>query len=148
MICTAALPLLILIPLFSMQLVLLWAMATEPLRSPTLVVGSNSLAMAAACRVSPLARIPTDLANGSDEQDAELDELLPPANADSGAEEGLETSGSKNIAHHLLKWGEVEMPEDWYGRPEHAQAPERVGHLSFGTVLDDPQPPVKGRWYN
>ncbi|KAF6829712.1 hypothetical protein CPLU01_07794 [Colletotrichum plurivorum] len=148
MICTAALPLLILISLFVMQMVLLWAMATEPLRGPTLVVGFNSLALAAACRVSPLAKIPADLGDRNDEQDAELDELMPRSNEGSGAEESLETSGSKNMAHYRLKWGEVEMPEDWYGRPEHAQAPERVGHLSFGTVLDDPQPPVEGRWYN
>ncbi|KAF6829472.1 hypothetical protein CMUS01_08147 [Colletotrichum musicola] len=148
MICTAALPLLILISLFSMQLVLLWSLSTEPLRSPTLVVGSNSLAIAAACRVSPLAKIPTDLGDRKDEQDAELDELMPRSIADSGAEESLESGGSKNMAHYRLKWGEVEMPEEWYGRPEHDQAPERIGHLSFGTVLDDPQPPVEGRWYN
>lgn len=148
MICTAALPLLALIILFAMQLVMLWAVATEPLRTATLVVGSNSLAIAAACQVSPLAKIPTGLSDRNDEQDTELDVLMPSSTEDPGAEESLESGGSRNLAHYRLKWGEVEMPEEWYGQPEHDQAPERVGHLSFGTVFDDPKAPIEGRWYN
>lgn len=130
------------------------------------ILSNNSIALAAACRVSPLARIPNDddrdgvdahaarleaimaaLDGGMDPSSSgtELQEFLPPAE-DAGNES--QPGNAKDMIYHRLMWGEVKMPEDWYQQYgfEDDGAP-RVGHLSFGTYLDDPQPPTKGRLY-
>ncbi|KAF6800357.1 hypothetical protein CMUS01_15544 [Colletotrichum musicola] len=111
------------------------------------IVGSNSLAISAACRVSPLAQVPRSDGDeiGEDtkqtahkqvdhiptddttRRDNELEELVPPAETSPEVEEGC--SGVGDIALHPLKWGEVEMPEDWYTRE--GEDSDNVGHLSF-----------------
>lgn len=58
------------------------------------------------------------------------------------------------MARGLLKWGEVEMPADFYTRfldsyqeVDHndMMQHQQVGHLSFGT--HDVVPPQERRWY-
>ncbi|KAF6838166.1 hypothetical protein CMUS01_04737 [Colletotrichum musicola] len=75
----------------------------------------------------------------------ELQEFLPQP---LGAENESQPSNAKDTIYHRLMWGEVKMPEDWYQKfgLDDDGAP-CVGHLSFGTYLDDPQPPTKGRLY-
>ncbi|EFQ31583.1 hypothetical protein CGRA01v4_01460 [Colletotrichum graminicola] len=105
--------------------------------------------MLAASRVSPTAKIPRIAGH---ERGAaagiELQELIPAS--DKGYGESVNSNAHKNMAYRLLKWGEVEMPEDWHresAEEGNDQEAPRVGHLSFGTILDDPQPPTEGYFY-
>ncbi|KAF6802953.1 hypothetical protein CSOJ01_11227 [Colletotrichum sojae] len=101
------------------------------------IVGSNSLAIMAACRVSPLAQVPsedgheigedtTQVAHQSVDhtpaddtgRDTELEELVRTAETCSEFEEGC--GGVGDIALHPLKWGEVKMPEK-NGTPRRAR---------------------------
>ncbi|KAK2730433.1 hypothetical protein CKAH01_09547 [Colletotrichum kahawae] len=104
--------------------------------------------MAAACRVSPIAKIPIGIDDDDQGQATELEELRP-ASSMAVSEEGLSAiSRSTDLPLFLLKWGEVEMPKGWHEGVElDRQEATEIGHLSFGTVLDDPQPPKEGRFY-
>ncbi|KAK1857309.1 hypothetical protein CCHR01_00090 [Colletotrichum chrysophilum] len=109
------------------------------------VVGSNSMAIAAACRVSPLSQVPTHSNEENTTQDTELKELV--STTGEGVE-GVKGAGTpKTMIYFPLKWGEVEMPKNWHDQPEGCRETEGVGHLSFGTVLDNPRPPKEGRLY-
>ncbi|KAK1851083.1 hypothetical protein CCHR01_06311 [Colletotrichum chrysophilum] len=115
------------------------------------IAGSNSLAIEAACEVSPLAKVPGF--SREDQGDMKEMELLE---FDFGSnvpdeDDGLVMSDSReNMAFRLLKWGELRMPDEW-----HSQAavenddltPEDISHLGFGTILDDPKSPTEGRYY-
>ncbi|EQB58659.1 hypothetical protein CGLO_01063 [Colletotrichum gloeosporioides Cg-14] len=106
------------------------------------VVGSNSMAIAAACRVSPLAQVPTDSHEENNTHETELAELTGEyVQAMNGSD------NQKKMIYFPLKWGEVKMPKGWFKHPADGQEPEEVGHLSFGTVLDCPSPPKDGRLY-
>ncbi|KAF6787345.1 hypothetical protein CSOJ01_15228 [Colletotrichum sojae] len=145
---TSSLPVLLLVILLIVMMVFPFALSWRPLPGYMPIVGSNSMAMAAACRVSPLAKVPGDLTGASDTEGVELDEIIPSANEDARAQSGDKLEGPKDMALHPLKWGEVEMPEEWYlEEGENGARSDRMGHLSFGTVLDDPQPPIEGRIY-
>ncbi|KAF6843762.1 hypothetical protein CMUS01_01772 [Colletotrichum musicola] len=109
-------------------------------------VGSNSLAISAACRASPLAKAYPSLDDPRLDQDTELEDLVPPPNDAAGAGEGPERACEKMVFCRL-KWGEVEMPEGWCQQEGDDPSSGQVGHLSFGTVFDDPRPPTQGRWY-
>ncbi|KAF5506131.1 hypothetical protein CGCS363_v004720 [Colletotrichum siamense] len=106
------------------------------------VVGSNSMAIAAACRVSPLAQVPPDSHEENNMQETELAELTGEY-----VEAANGSDNQKKMIYYPLKWGEVKMPKDWSKHPTDGQEPEEVGHLSFGTVLDCPSPPKDGRLY-
>lgn len=109
------------------------------------VVGANSLAMQAACQVSPLSRVKATLE--SDESDSDFDK--PVSSKDGSPETGKRLKGTKEMVFYRLKWGEVKMPDGWLRQEgTWTDCPDdEVGHLSFGTVFDDPRPPVEGRWY-
>ncbi|KAH0422041.1 hypothetical protein CcaCcLH18_13050 [Colletotrichum camelliae] len=143
---TASSPVLALAILGSIMVLIPIALSRKTLPGYMPIVGSNSLAMSAACRVSPLAKAPTSLSNMSDEQDTELDELVPSPGAEPEDEESSESVYEK-MALYRLKWGEVKVPADWYQETDDDQRLGRVGHLSFGTIFDDPKPPTEGRWY-
>ncbi|KAF4826317.1 hypothetical protein CGCTS75_v009288 [Colletotrichum tropicale] len=106
------------------------------------VVGSNSMAIAAACRISPLAQVPTDSHEENNMQETELAELTGEY-----VEAANGSDNQKKMIYFPLKWGEVKMPKDWSKHPTDGQEPKEVGHLSFGTVLDCPSPPKDGRLY-
>lgn len=112
-------------------------LSTQKLRGKMPIVGSNSLAIAAACRVSPLAKTHGDFRREHEMQTAEAGEPILAPNDDSGLER---SDSTQEIALCRLKWGEVRMPDNWYFGM-------RVGHLSFGSIFDDPQPPTYGRLY-
>ncbi|KAF6820539.1 hypothetical protein CSOJ01_00795 [Colletotrichum sojae] len=130
-------PIMIIIPI-----VLSWK--TNPGYMPA--VGSNSLAISAARRVSPLAKARPSLDDPRLDQDTELEDLVPPSDDAAGAGENTEKACEKMVFCRL-KWGEVEMPEGWCQQEGDDPSSEQVGHLSFGTVFDDPRPPTEGRWY-
>ncbi|KAK1844229.1 hypothetical protein CCHR01_13130 [Colletotrichum chrysophilum] len=106
------------------------------------------MAIAAACRVSPIAKIPTRIDHDDEGQATELEELRP-ASSIAVSEEGPSApSQSTDMPLFLLRWGEVEMPKGWYERVDlDGQEVAEIGHLSFGTVLDEPKPPKEGRFY-
>ncbi|KAF6808856.1 hypothetical protein CPLU01_15603 [Colletotrichum plurivorum] len=87
------------------------AMSAQKLPGQMPVVGSNSLAIAAACRVSPLAKTYGDFDREHEMQTAEAGEpnLVPDEDA------GMERPDiTQDIALYRLKWGEVRMPDYWY----------------------------------
>lgn len=73
-------------------------------------VGSNSLAISAACRVSPIAKARPSLDNPRLDQDTELEDLFPPSDDVTEAEKSPERACEKMV-FCWLKWGEVEMPK-------------------------------------
>ncbi|KAF6832925.1 hypothetical protein CPLU01_05874 [Colletotrichum plurivorum] len=112
------------------------------------LVGSNSLAILAACRVSPLSKAPRGLASKDGDPDTELEELtLRPEPAAEDPEGGEKAVARDDIVLYPLKWGEVKMPEDGYLQDDGLEEAGGVGHLGFGTVEDDPQPPTNGCRY-
>ncbi|KAJ0383896.1 hypothetical protein COL922a_009525 [Colletotrichum nupharicola] len=135
---TASLPVLVLAVLCAVLLVIPIAISRKTLPGHMPVVGSSSYAISLACRVSPLARVCSNLRTASDDQDS-----------NEGREEVGESLESvrEKMTLDRLKWGEVKMPEDWYHQEDDGQISERVGHLSFGTVFDNPKPPSEGRLY-
>ncbi|KAK2756606.1 hypothetical protein CKAH01_17153 [Colletotrichum kahawae] len=137
---TAAMPLLILAILGLIQILIPIALSRIPLRGYMPVEGTNSMAIATACQVSALTKLPGEVDQRNSEQGTELQELVPQMHGD--AEEY--SQNPKDMVFFKLRWGEVKMPEEWYRQEDEV---EGVAHLSFGTVLDDPQPPTEGRLY-
>ncbi|KAF6802925.1 hypothetical protein CSOJ01_11250 [Colletotrichum sojae] len=109
------------------------------------LVGSNSLAVSAACKVSPLSRAPRRSTTEDETEDIELEERTPRSTED--PEIGQTADAADDIVFYPLKWGEVKMPEDWYLQDDGAEEAIQVRHLGFGTLEDDPQPPTNGRRY-
>ncbi|KAI0533756.1 hypothetical protein GGR58DRAFT_485453 [Xylaria digitata] len=138
------------------------------------IVGSNSLAISAACHASSLSRatldnraqdIPRDGGGISEEvndggltetrqrqsseyTDVESTSMLHNHDPESmlGDNEGV----SKNldvlgrIARSKIRWGVVKMPPEWYTT---FTQNDEVEHLSFGVEKDEVSSPEPGRWY-
>lgn len=113
----------------------------------SVLVGTNSLAVAAACHPSSLSKA---LVPGQEEG---AGCQSPGADAD---EEGSLWEGEKRgkgvgdcLAESRIRWGVVRMPEGFHeGNLGMAiSGGEGVGHLSFGMREDGVEAPVKGRWY-
>lgn len=105
-------------------------------------VGSDSRAIAAACHVSSRAKASLDdQMTGKGEEH----ELISTAN-----EEGRGTLLA--VSRSLLKWGVVAMPQAWYDAHVNqlidSESRRVVGHLSFGTSLDDVKRPINGHLYS
>lgn len=134
------------------------------LPSNTVVVGSNSLAIAAACQVSPLVgqnqsqnqpRI-SHQESMVDQQDDEMElhHLMEPspsllARDDQASESRNDEEVWKDkllrVSQSKIKWGVVKMPSSWeeqFNRRDIA-----VEHISFGLPEDDVQQPIVGHWY-
>ncbi|KAF5509989.1 hypothetical protein CGCS363_v002445 [Colletotrichum siamense] len=149
---TLSLPVLILIILGSLMTLSPIALSRRNLPGCMPIVGSNSLAIMAACRVSPSAKIPTsdNSENTSiDQEDTELEDLVPESSRSISNEHEISNADTnKNIALHLLKWGEIKMPDEWYRLNEwRCRMEEDFQPLGFGTTLDEPQTPIEGCWY-
>lgn len=142
----------------------------------SLIVGSNSLALAAACHISPLTgqrpphmdAAPPGLKTLTlvAEQAVELQESRRLISSTSPPDMSGCLTGSKQMMHNggtseeecravltkvsqsKLKWGVVRMPEDWGSDYPRRDGGAPVGHISFGTVEDDNvEAPVDGRRY-
>ncbi|TDZ24289.1 hypothetical protein Cob_v003013 [Colletotrichum orbiculare MAFF 240422] len=151
---TSSLPLLLLVILGLAMVLVPVVLARRPLPGYMPIVGSNSAALQAASRPSPLAKLPAAaVVAGARSVDTaatalEMKDLIPPSSRrGSLSSSASATPDHRNLAFGLLKWGEVEMPEAWHSRVGDdwaEQTTERIKHLSFGTVLDQPQPPREG----
>lgn len=137
------------------------------------VVGSNSLAISAACHVSPLSHAASKepfmdtrsskvgskgIVTGHRYNTGQTHipgYLNHPSSLTSpeeplmskeihNYESGVEDSIFSNLARSKLRWGEVQMPQSWYRF--NSRTP--VQHLSFGVQEDTVLPPAPGRWYS
>lgn len=145
------------------------ATALPCLPGNTTVVGSESLAISAACHVSVRSVAAHDDSDeGNNRQDLNISDTRRVADisdhidAEAGgyqvddhvrllAHEATSSTTSADDQRRLLlsqgriKWGEVQMSPEWYR--QYDGLPEPVRHLSFGLEGDDVQEPEDGQWY-
>ncbi|KAG8164133.1 hypothetical protein KVR01_006051 [Diaporthe batatas] len=130
----------------------------------TVVVGSNSLAIAAACQVSPLTvesaakayfgKTGVEYNSAHQENEIELRHLMAPspslltggdqASATWNDEEDRKTILFR-VSQSKIRWGVVKMPPSW--AEQFNRRDTEVEHISFGVPEDDVQEPVPGHWY-
>lgn len=143
---TSPVAVLTLLIILSVMMIIFLGLSLRPTIGNMPVVGSNSLAIAANCRISPLSKVPRSFAVSGNGFETELEELMPPSFQ--GPQTRSDPEDPRDMIYSRLKWGEVKMPDEWYDQgDETREVYGEVGHLSFGTVMDDPQPPKEGRWY-
>lgn len=139
-------------------LLVIEAISRLALPGPIPVVGSNSLAIAAACQASSAngAGNPT---TGHEFNSAELYYLMPQTEA-SGTDDASTTGSCETdsiscqkdigprtkLTESEIKWGCVNMPGSWYHHIDDEDA-VMVKHLSFGTKEDGVSTPKSGCWY-
>lgn len=133
-----------------------------PLPPKTFVVGSNSLAIAAACQVSPLVGQNQPRPEKSyhestaEPQDDEIELRHLMAASSSLLTRDGQTSESRNdeevwkstllrVSQSKIRWGVVKMPSSWEEQFERQDI--TVEHISFGLPEDDVQQPIVGHWY-
>ncbi|KAK3315700.1 hypothetical protein B0H66DRAFT_559574 [Apodospora peruviana] len=123
------------------------------------VVGTNSLAISAACHASTLSKVVrSDESSGSDAEKGPfltVTETISPTTPGSADRLNSEVDWEESrkslavferLAQRKIKWGVVDMPKEYFDGVHMDECGE-VGHLSFGVEEDDVQPPVDGRWY-
>ncbi|KAI1858864.1 uncharacterized protein JN550_012323 [Neoarthrinium moseri] len=127
--------------------------ATGLFRLPenSIIVGSNSFAIAASCHVSPLSQ-----ADSKATDDAELEtgseRPVDGQNSDdcfaSAASHGSNELLTK-ISQCELKWGVVSVPAGWplNDSDDLEEDAPSVGHISFGTKIDEVSAPEVGKLY-
>lgn len=130
----------------------------------TVVVGSNSLAIAAACQVSPLVgrrdeqpragKSPSKYMASHQEDEIELRHLLTPSpslltlgdqDSDSWNDEEKRKATLLRVSRSKIRWGVVKMPSSWAEQFDRRDT--EVEHISFGLPEDDVQQPIVGHWY-
>lgn len=132
---TSPTPILILTILSAAMILFLIILSRRKLPGYMPIVGSNSLALAASCRVSLQAKVPKIRDSENRDRDGEVER----------SPESL-----KDMTLHPLKWGELGMLEDWrlcWQKSESDARSVKLACLGFGTELDKPRTPVEGRWY-
>jgi hypothetical protein len=133
-----------------------------PLPPNTVVVGSNSLAFAAACQVSPLVGQNQPQPRQShqehtaehQEDEIELQNLIEPnpgrlmrgdQASESWNQEEEREATLLRVSQSKIRWGVVKMPSCW--AEQFNRRDTEVEHISFGLPEDDVQQPVIGHWY-
>lgn len=130
------------------------------LPSNTVVVGSSSLAIAAACQVSPLvgkSQLRTSYQESRvDQQDDEMElrHLIAPSPSllscgdqasESRDDEEVWKATLLRVSQSKIRWGVVKMPSSW--EEQFHRRDIAVEHISFGLPEDDVQQPIGGHWY-
>lgn len=134
------------------------------LPSNTVVVGSNSLAIAAACQVSPLVGQNQSHPEAPRQKDTcdpqgngtsiELHRLMTPSPRDFTRDDQTsefyqddeeQKSLLARVSQSKIRWGVVKMPSSWEEQFDRRDI--AVGHVSFGLPEDDVQQPITGHWY-
>lgn len=130
----------------------------------TVVVGSNSLAIAAACQVSPLVgqsgeqprarNSPSEYMASHPEDEIELSHLVVPSPSllalsdqasDSWNDEEKRKETLLRVSRSKIRWGVVKMPPSW--AEQFNRRDTEVEHISFGLPEDNVQEPIEGHWY-
>jgi hypothetical protein len=148
-------PSLLLLLLFAILIFVPLPIALKRIPGYMPVVGSNSLAIAAACHVSPLTNVtspdPSSKTNALvDVEGTEGETTALKSDRTTVETKGLDQQRDRfvRMSQCLLKWGIVKMPKEWQDQYEPNQSSDgAVEHLSFGTILDEPREPVNNRWY-
>lgn len=122
----------------------------------SIVVGSNSFAIATSCHISPLSKI-DDMSNDDTKSDAAESDArsewlisarnsmdIPAPNMEDAPNEYLE-----KISQCELKWGVVSVPKGWplQDSDDLEEDAATVGHISFGTKMDEVSVPEVGKLY-
>ncbi len=124
-------------------------LALRKLPGNSVIVGSNSRALAAACHVSPLAKPDTDTECSTSVRDdlaaqqstvASLRGKAP--STDIRADNEHDGSRLGKLSQSKLRWGVVEMPPRYWASFE-----QPVGHVSFGTAQDNIIELLDRAWY-
>ncbi|KAH8766124.1 hypothetical protein F5883DRAFT_496436 [Diaporthe sp. PMI_573] len=130
----------------------------------TVVVGSNSLAIAASCQVSPLVGqtyeqphsriVQQEYMAGNQDSEIELRHFMAPSPSfltlgDQASESWSDEEERKvtllRVSQSKIRWGVVKMPSSW--SEQFIRRETEVEHISFGLPEDDVQKPVVGHWY-
>lgn len=130
----------------------------------TVVVGSNSLAIAAACQVSPLVgqtdeqpwagKSSSEHMLGHQEDGIEPWHLIAPSTSlSTPGDQALESWNDEEkrkatllrVSRSKIRWGVVKMPSSW--AEQFNRRDTEVEHISFGLPEDDVQEPIEGHWY-
>jgi hypothetical protein len=123
------------------------------------VVGSNSLAIAAACHASTISKARSngsenteyDAASWSGESGHLIDEEAPlPKPVEGDGHGRVHDRGGivlSRLAESKIKWGVVTMPPDFYKEFQEGIQASEIGHLSFGVEKDQVQRPIHAHWY-
>lgn len=128
----------------------------------TVVVGSNSLAIAAACQVSPHIgqtkpqprTSHQEYSSYPQDDEIELRHLMAPSPSLFAGSDQLSVSWNHDeewkatllrVSRSKIRWGVVKMPSAW--EEQFNRRDIIVEHISFGLPEDDVQQPVVGHWY-
>jgi len=102
-------------------------------------VGTNSLAISAACHPSSLTGAGEEgVGKEKGGQSPEVDESGSLWSDEKGREVG------DCLAESRIRWGVVTVPEEFYEGKERCG---EVGHLTFGVREDGVERPIQGRYY-
>lgn len=122
------------------------------------IVGSNSLAIAAACHApecskaeivnhSAVGHLPTSIPQVVRDGESEYS-MLQSYNIEM-IEESDRAKGAvlASLAESRIKWGVVTMPHDFYKDLNDDTEAVEIKHISFGVEADDVEVPIHGDWY-
>ncbi|WKT49436.1 hypothetical protein QSH57_014366 [Fusarium oxysporum f. sp. vasinfectum] len=94
------------------------------------IVGSNSLAIAAACHASKASKV--DISDCSGKKKVTI---------------GGHCRSMRRIAESKVKWGVVTMEDSFYNELKDEVDVNEIGHLSFGVQDDAVGKPEFQKWY-
>ncbi|KAM0553267.1 hypothetical protein ACHAPJ_007557 [Fusarium lateritium] len=141
---------LIAVIVFAVILCIPLLLSLRKLPGDMVVVGSNSLAIAAACHVSkssgpsPSGYVP----ERGDSENAAGVELTTFTRGKRKQEcDSLVSSVHATIVERKIKWGEVRMEDSFYHELEDETGINGIRHLSFGTEEDRVETPRQREWY-
>ncbi|KAL5597141.1 hypothetical protein FOBRF1_010934 [Fusarium oxysporum] len=114
------------------------------------IVGSNSLAIAAACHVSKASKVDiSDCSSKTDTSGREtgMELTIYPHHRDEEGDDVRTLSVYARIAESKVKWGVVRMEDSFYNELKDEVDVNEIGHLSFGVQDDAVGKPEFQKWY-
>ncbi|ENH74955.1 hypothetical protein FOC1_g10002500 [Fusarium oxysporum f. sp. cubense race 1] len=114
------------------------------------IVGSNSLAIAAACHASKASKVDiSDCSVKTDTSGRETDMELTvhPHHREEEGDDRRTLSVYARIAESKVKWGVVRMEDSFYNELKDEVDVNEIGHLSFGVQDDAVGKPEFQKWY-
>ncbi|KAJ4047599.1 hypothetical protein NW758_005950 [Fusarium oxysporum] len=114
------------------------------------IVGSNSLAIAAACHASKASKVDiSDCSVKTDTSGRETDMELTvyPHHREKEGDDRRTLSVYARIAESKVKWGVVTMEDSFYNELKDEVDVNEIGHLSFGVQDDAVGKPEFQKWY-
>ncbi|PCD25522.1 hypothetical protein AU210_014625 [Fusarium oxysporum f. sp. radicis-cucumerinum] len=114
------------------------------------IMGSNSLAIAAACHASKASKV--DISNCSSKTDTsgretDMELTVYPYYREDEGDDRRTLSVYARIAESKVKWGVVRMEDSFYNELKDEVDVNEIGHLSFGVQDDAVGRPEFQKWY-